>query len=96
MSKSNVTVSGLRFQKYDSGEIHIHDDSKKIKFISKASDFKNDVRDALKYLKNDGAVAVHGTSKEKLILIKEGKNFSAVVAEDQNISSELNKFVASL
>jgi hypothetical protein len=103
MDKTNNTIAGLRFQKYDSGEVHVHDDSKNIKFVSSTAEFKKDVKQALKdllasghYGPQDGAVVIEGTSKERLVLIRDGKNLSASVISDQNIISELQSFCNTL
>ena len=71
MDKTSNSISGLRFQKYDSGEVHVHDDSKNIKFVSSTAEFKKDVKQAIKNLLQDGAVIIEGTSKERLVLIRE-------------------------
>jgi hypothetical protein len=96
MDKTNNNIAGLRFQKYDSGEIHVHDDTKNIKFISSTTEFKKDIKQAIKNLLQDGAVIVEGTSKEQLVLIRNGKNFSATIIDNQNIISELHSFCNTL
>jgi hypothetical protein len=94
--KNTNTINGLRFQKYDSKEVHVHDDSRSVKFVSSTTEFKKDVKNALSQLKGDGAIIVGGTSKEKLLLIKDGKVLSAVILSDQDITKELNSFLSSL
>ena len=96
MDKTNNTIAGLRFQKYDSGEIHVHDDSKNIKFVSSTAEFKKDVKQAIKNLLRDGAVVIEGTSKERLVLIRDGNNLNASVIGNQNIISELQSFCNTL
>jgi cell division protein FtsB len=80
MSKNTQDIAGLRFQKYDTGEVHIHDDVKNLKFIAKIDDFKKEVEDFIKQ-DSDGATIIEGVSKERLLLIKEGKNVITVVLD---------------
>lgn len=96
MDKTSNNIAGLRFQKYDSGEVHVHDDSKGIKFVSSTAGFKKDIKQAIKDLLQDGAVVIEGTTKERLVLIRNNKNFSASVINNQNIISELHSFCNTL
>jgi len=73
--KDTVSISGLRFQKYDNGTIHIHDDSRNIKFIGSSENFRNDVQYAFDELMGEeGIIEIKGTTETSLYL---GKNDNA-------------------
>jgi Neuraminidase (sialidase) len=94
--KDTQNISGLRFQKYDTGVVHIHDDARSLTFLAKTKDFKKEVEGFFKQ-KGDGAVIIDGTSKEKLLLMREDKKITAVVLPDQqDIGTELKGFFNSL
>lgn len=96
MSKDQTAISGLRFQKNDNGEIHIHDDQRKLKFEMKASDFKVKIEDALTQFKdNEGAIKVDGCGAD-LVLLKENNNINFMLVNNTNNESELTKFLGTL
>ena len=96
-TKNSNTVGELRFQDYSSGEVHIHDDSHKLKFIGNKGDFKHDVNEAMKELKtDDGIVKIKGTSNEVVYLCRDGNDFHVFVAGKTDKKKELEKFVNGL
>lgn len=95
MSKDTQNIAGLRFQKYDTGVVHVHDDARNLKFMAKTKEFKKEVEGFIKQ-KSDGATIIDGTSKERLLLIKEGKNVLTVVLSEPKSTKEFNTFVDSL
>jgi len=97
--KNTNTISGKRFQIYESGnKVHVHDDNAGIKFESIKNDFKKDTEDALKRLdKKDGIIKINGKKKINLYLCREGKNFNAfVIKEGKSDKKEIEKFLRSL
>jgi len=97
MGKTSDSVGDLRFQHYDSGEIHIHDDSHGLKFVADGDDFKEQVEEIFENLEDtDGIVKIKGTSKEVLYICKEGGNFHMFVAKNGSKKSELKKFLRKL
>jgi len=97
MGKTSDNVGELRLQKYDSGEIHIHDDSHNLKFVAKTDDFKTQVEEILEDFEDtDGIAKVEGTSKEVLYICKEGKNFHMFVAKNDNKKKDLIKLLKRL
>jgi hypothetical protein len=93
--KDTQDIAGLRFQKYDNGAVHIHDDSKNLKFVMNSKNFKRFVKEFLK-MKGDATTILNGTSKERLLLVKEDKNIFAVVMPEQDILKDLNTFLGTL
>jgi hypothetical protein len=96
MNKDTDTIQGLRFQTYDSGEVHVHDDNRGLVFKANGKDFKTEVEAALKELKDrDGAFAITGDTDEILYLVRDKKNLSTFVAKG-DVSSDLKKFIKKL
>ena len=98
MSKDTQTVAKLRFQTYDGGQVHVHDDSNGVKFIGNAKTFKKDVEQALTDLdKTDTGVAViEGTSTNVLLLIKYDRMVQAVVNKDKDDVADIKKFLKGI
>jgi len=96
MGKTTDLISGLRFQKNDNGEVHIHDDARKLKFEMKDSDFKAKVEDALTQFKdNEGAIKIDGCGAD-LVLLKESGNINFMLINNTNNESVLTKFLGTL
>ncbi len=93
--KDTQNIAGLRFQTYDTGVVHIHDDARNLKFTAKTKGFKKAVKDFIKRKGDEGAL-LQGTSTERLFLAKEGKKIFAIVLHEQDIAKDLNSFVDSL
>jgi len=86
-------IDGLRFH-LNNGSVHVHDDAKRIKFTANPNDFKEQVQEAFKLLKNeDGLVKIDGTSKEKLCIIRENGTFTAIILEAIGIKQKLKNFI---
>ena len=96
MNKSNETINGLRFQKYDDGYVHVHDDSNGVKFELDADEFKEEFEEAMEDLEEDDGVAKIKGSKNNLYLCKDGRNFHAFVGTNTSIKTKLKTFVKSL
>ena len=94
--KNQTVVNGFRFQKYDHGEIHIHDDSKKIKFEASCSDFKKELSNAMSALKevSDGAYLINGCTND-LLLVKNHNKISFVITNG-NFEKDLSNFLNTL
>ncbi len=94
MSKISDTINGLRFQIYDTtGEIHIHDDAKGLKFIGDRKEFKEDFSSALKDLsKKPSTILIQGKSDEQLCLINDGSKYSVSVIKLTNLIGDLRTF----
>ena len=93
--KNTVAIAGLRFQKYDSNEIHVHDDARKLKFTAESKTFKQDLKDALDQ-KMSGVALIEGTSDEKLCVIKDGFAIKAVIIGKDDMKSDIKSFLVSL
>lgn len=96
-SKDSTTINNLRFQKYDSGVVHVHDDKQGVKFEMKAQDFKVEVEDIMKELsKCDGAVRITGNTNVSLFLLKQDNKLTCVVAQEKDTEKELATFIKVL
>lgn len=99
MGKHTDTIHGLRFQKDNSdGCVHIHDNSRGIRFEMPEAKFKTEVQGALDDLATakQGAVRIEGKTAVRLYLIK-GKNgriYSVIVRD--NDEKQLRSFIRSL
>lgn len=95
--KDSTTISELRFQKYDSGVVHIHDDNQRIKFEKNADDFKKEAEGYLQqFKKSDGVGKISGKNKINLFLIKEGSKLNCAVVKEKSMQKEVEKFVEGL
>jgi len=96
-NKDQDTIGRLRFQSYQNGNIHVHDDAAGTKFIGNQRDFKSSIEDAFKDLEiSEGVVKVEADSGDDLYIIKDGKNYGAFVAGKKSIKTELKSFVDKL
>lgn len=92
---NSETINNLRFH-INNCEVHIHDDARSLKFVVKKDKFVSEVQDALDTFKSsDGIIEIEGSSKEKLCLIKNGKNFTTFIMSDNNVQTNLEKFIKS-
>ena len=88
-------VGSLRM--HVNGDVHIHDDSRNMKFEMKPSLFKAEVQKALSALGQDGGVyAIYGKTEVSLLLIKDGVNLSMVLSQGSTVRKELNSFMNKL
>lgn len=95
--KDCTTINGLRFQKYDNGTVHIHDDKQGIKFEGKTFDFKGELQEVMKEMEQvDGAVRITGTTNVSLFLLKQDKKLTCVLAAEKDTEKELATFVRGL
>lgn len=91
---NETRISGLRLH-VSEGNVHIHDDSKSLKFIEKKDLFKKELNTALKDLeksKNGGMVKVEGATGA-LYLSKENKIYSIFLAGNTSIKTQLETFL---
>jgi len=98
--KDTQEIAGFRFQKYDSGEVHVHDDKNSVKFIHKdATRFKSDAEQALKDLAqvDDGAAIIEGEPKgPDLMLIKTSNGIQVFVKKKDSEETKFKKFLKGL
>lgn len=91
---NETMIEGLRLH-INNSDVHIHDDTKSLKFIAKKDIFKKDVEAAIKDLnktKNDGLVKIEGSSG-KVYILKENQRFSLFMATSTSIRTQLEKFI---
>jgi len=89
------TIGGLRFHA-NNGEIHVHDDSRNLKFSALKDDFKEKLKNAFDILEDeDGIIKIDGISKEKLCICKENNITFAFIINDTDIKQKLNEFLKS-
>jgi hypothetical protein len=87
------TISGLRLH-IDVNMVHIHDDSKNLKFEMHKSDFKTEIEDAIKDLEvSDGVVKLAGTTGADLCLVMDGSSLAMYLASTKDVKSELQSFI---
>lgn len=89
------TIGGLRFH-VSSGKVHIHDDTKNLKFEMKSSEFATQYDDAMEALKRDDGIVMIAGSKNPLCLCKANKNVNAFILPNQSNFDDIEKFVESL
>lgn len=93
---NSETISGLRFH-VNNGDVHIHDDVKKLKFVSDSTEFKTDLNSTFEDLKNtEGIVRIQGKSKTDFCVVKENKKFFCFLIDDTSIKSKLQSFLRGI
>jgi len=87
-------ISGIRMH-VNNGDVHVHDDDKKLKFETSVSDFKEEVEDALKQFKNkDGIIKITGNRCDDLYLLKDGNKTQIFLIERKGcMKKELESFL---
>ncbi len=90
------TINGLRIHE-SKGEVHLHDDSKGLKFYMDSDLFKEEAEGALKQLgKTDGIVEIDGESKNSLCIMKSGRVLSLFIKDSSSIKTKLQSFLRKL
>lgn len=86
--------SGIRMH-IKNGDVHVHDDAKGLKFETSASDFKEEVGDALKqFKKKDGIIKITGNRCDDLYLLKEENKTKIFLLERKgSMKKELESFL---
>jgi hypothetical protein len=91
--QNEVTISGLRMH-VSNCKVHIHDDSKKLKYERTNGNFKAEVENAIKQLENqNGIVKIDGDTNRSLCLIKDDKFFNMFLEENINVKKDLLNFI---
>lgn len=90
---NEMSIDGLRFHE-NAGDIHIHDDTGKYKYVQDKASFKNDIKDAINSLKrNDGVVCLIGDNKMRFYLIKDSGKYHFFITDNRSKKSNLNIFL---
>jgi len=90
------TIAGLRTHE-NSGEVHIHDDARSLKFKMASDTFKTEIEEALKdFEKNDGILEIPGDASASLCLVKKAKNFTMFLLSDGDVTKDLKSFIGTL
>ncbi len=88
------TVCGMRFHIEGGSDVHIHDDSRKIKFICSRGTFKEELDEALDLLEEeDGMVKIDGRTKESFCVVRKDGVINAFIFDKRGIKQKLEKFV---
>ena len=93
MGGSNESkIDGLRFH-LNNGEVHVHDDNNKLKFVSALNNFKDEVKTAFEELTNiDGTYEIKGKTKVSLYIFKNKKMTHIFVANGKSVRKEIEIF----
>jgi len=93
MGGTNETIiDGLRLH-IENNCVHIHDDSKKLKFEMHKSDFKTEIEDAIRSLDvTDGVVKLTGV-KDDLCIVVDGSSLSMYLTSKKDVKNELQSFI---
>lgn len=96
MGGNNETkICGLRFHEND-GFVHIHDDSKSLKYESETDIFKEDINDAFEALKNNEGIVKISSNKNDLYILKQGRNISVFLMDNSSVKQKLEKFMRAV
>jgi len=100
--KNETTIAGLRFHE-NNGFVHIHDDTKKLKFEMKSTLFSEEIKGITKELKNkEGIACITGSGYSTLCLCRKGKDLFAFLISGlvgkggTDIEKDLKNFVEAL
>ena len=89
------TISGLRLH-ISGGDVHVHDDSKNLKFNVESNEFRVECETGLDYLnelKDDGLYEITGVGRNTFCLLKSGKIISMFVKDGNGIKQKLQRFL---
>ena len=87
------TISGLRIHEKD-GDIHLHDDSKSLKFEMNLKDFKKEVDASFEALKKkDGLCEIPGDSSNTLCFIRRKGKFSMFILDNNSIKQKVLNYL---
>jgi hypothetical protein len=87
------TISGLRIHESD-GDIHIHDDSKDLKFKLDLEDFKKEVNASFEALKKkDGLCEIFGNNSDTLCFIRRKGKFSMFILDNNSIKQKILNYL---
>ena len=92
---NSSTISGLRFHVNDAlGNVHVHDDSRKIKFDLDKTQFRKEIESALRTLKEgSGTVAIKGHTGVTLYIINDEGSYSTVLSDGSGTKNKLEEFL---
>lgn len=91
-------VNGLRMH-ISGNEVHIHDDSKNLKFTRDAEDFTADINGAFKEFDSstiDGVIRINADVGADLCLVKEGKCIYPFLFDRVDAKQELVMFLKGI
>jgi len=93
--KNETVICGLRFHE-NNGNVHIHDDAKKLKFEAPADEWKEDIKSAFVSLKDkEGVVKIMGTRND-LYVMKQGKSITVFLMDNSSIEKKLQEFIRDI
>ena len=89
---NSETINGLRFH-ISSGDVHIHDDKRSLKFERDQEEFRDDLFEAFDELgEDDGIYKILPDRGASLNVLKEGRNFSVFLSDSKSVKSKLKAF----
>lgn len=91
---NETTLSGLRMH-VSGGKVHIHDDSKKVKFTADTKTFKKEVESVmLEFNSVEGAMVVSGeTPGVYIVFIKNGDDVMMSLYQEGSVLDQLKVFL---
>lgn len=91
-------ICGLRLHlNDDEGKVHIHDDSRGIKFLLDKKEFNEEVSDSFKLLNGkDGITKIQGDNSVSLFILCENKKYTMFISDRTSIKKELNEFIRKM
>jgi hypothetical protein len=82
--QNEVTISGLRMH-VSNCKVHVHDDSRKMKYERTNGNFKAEVKDAIKQLEDqNGIIKINGDTDTSLYIFKDNKNFNIFLDDNDD------------
>ncbi len=88
-------ISGLRVH-VNNDNIHVHDDSRGLKYEGSKKQFKEDLKNAFDSLKRaEGIVKISG-KREDLCIMKQGKVYSMFLADKRSIKTSMDTFLRTI
>ena len=94
--RNETRVDGLRCHESD-GMVHVHDDSKSMKFQQKIDEFKESIKEAFDQLdKKEGIYKIIGKTSTQLCICRDGKTYEAFLLGGKSAKKDLKSFVGGL
>lgn len=96
--KNETKICGLRFHINDNeGKVHIHDDSRGIKFLLSKNAFNKEVSASFDLLNGkDGITKIEGDTSVSFFILCENKKYTLFVSDKISVKKDLIDFIKGI
>lgn len=96
--KNEIKLCGLRFHLNETiGKVHIHDDSRNIKFLLNKDTFNKEVSEAFNLLNGkNGITKIEGDTSINFYILCEDKKYTVFISDKSSVKKELIDFTKAI